>query len=160
MSRVADVFESSRARSGLASSLLVPKLHLGTQARSLPSDAAGSAASKTRCIPKFNLGTRGRDKPRLGLESIRLVQFFQQLLLQMPPRGFLYRPALGRDSLFLGLPLLARSRFHRAGQMRNLWAVLADLFFSWLRVGLHSSIHDLANREFRQNHSTHRDALL
>jgi hypothetical protein len=78
-------------------------------------------------------------KPPRGLKSVRFLQFFIQLALQMSPGGFLYRAALGRHGLLLSLALAARSLVNFARQMRDLGAVCADLSFVRLGVKIHRS---------------------
>ena len=72
--------------------------------------------------------------------SVSLVEFVQQLLLQMSPRSLFDRAALGHYALLLCLTLSACSRFHRLRHMADFRPARADVSLFWFRVRIHQNL--------------------
>src|SRR4030095_16133276 len=68
------------------------------------------------------------------LLSIRLVEFAQQLLLQMLPRSLLDRTTLGGYPLLLRLTFAPRSRLHRLRHVSDPGPARADVSLFWFCV--------------------------
>jgi hypothetical protein len=66
-----------------------------------------------------------------------LVDFAQQLLLQMTPRSLFDRTTRGGDSLLLRLTFAPCSRFHRLRHVPDLGSARADVLLFWFCVRIH-----------------------
>jgi hypothetical protein len=71
--------------------------------------------------------------------SMFLVEFAQQLLLQMSPRGLFDCATLGRYSLLLHLTLSACSRFQKLRHVTDFGPARTDLSLFWFSVWIHKS---------------------
>src|SRR6476659_4308476 len=72
--------------------------------------------------------------------SVSLVEFAQQLLLQMPPRSLLDRATLSDYALLLRLTFAPCSRFHRLGQVPDFGTTRADVSLFWFCVRIHECL--------------------
>jgi len=66
-----------------------------------------------------------------------LVEFAQQLLLQMSPRSFFYRATLSGYALLLRLAFAPCSWFHRLRHVPDLRPARADVSLCWFCVRIH-----------------------
>ena len=69
--------------------------------------------------------------------SFTLIEFAQQLLLQVSPRSFLYRATLSGYLLLLRLTFAPCSRFHRLRHVPNPGPARADVSLFWFCVRIH-----------------------
>ena len=74
---------------------------------------------------------------RLLYKILSLVDFAQQLLLQMTPRSLFYRATLSGYALLFPLTFAACSRFHRLRHVPDLRSARADVLLFWLCVRIH-----------------------
>ena len=72
--------------------------------------------------------------------SVSLVEFAQQLLLQMSPRSLFDRATLGGYPLLLRLTFALCSRFHRLRHVSDLGPARADVSLFWFRVRVHECL--------------------
>ena len=72
--------------------------------------------------------------------SVPLVEFAQQLLLQMSPHSLLDRATLGGYALLLRLTFAPRSRFHRLRHVPDLGPPRADASLFWFCVRIHECL--------------------
>ena len=94
---------------------------------------------------------QGTARPTTAL--LHMLQFFEQLLLQMSPRSLLNRATLGGYPLLLRLTFAPRSRFHRLRHVPDLWPARADVLLLWFCVRIHEclalTVRDKNNRNRR-----------
>ena len=72
--------------------------------------------------------------------SVSLVEFAQQLLLQMSPRSLFDRATLGGYALLLRLTFAPCSRFHRLRHVPDLGPARADVSLFWFCVRIHECL--------------------
>jgi hypothetical protein len=77
---------------------------------------------------------------RLLRKILSLVDFAQQLLLQMSPRSLFDRATLGGYALLLSLTFAPCSRFHRLRHVPDLGSMRADVSLFWFRVRVHECL--------------------
>jgi len=76
----------------------------------------------------------------LAKPSTGLFEFAQQLLFQMPARGFFDRAPLCCYAYLFRLTLSPRSWFHRLRHVPNLRPKSAGPFLLWFRVWIHETL--------------------
>jgi hypothetical protein len=84
--------------------------------------------------------------------SVALVEFAQQLLLQMSPRSLFDRATFVGYSLLLCLAFPPGSRFHKLRHVPDLWASRADFSLFWFCARIHE-LAPLICYEDNQNRS-------
>ena len=72
--------------------------------------------------------------------SVPLVEFAQQLLLQMSPRSLFYRATLGGYPLLLRFTFAPCSWFHRLRHVPDLGPARADVSLFWFCVRIHECL--------------------
>ena len=72
--------------------------------------------------------------------SVSLVDFAQQLLLQMSPRSLFDRTTLSGDPLLLRLTFAPCSRFHRLRHVPDLGSARSDVSLFWFCVRIHECL--------------------
>jgi len=88
--------------------------------------------------------------------SVSLVEFAQQLPLQMPPRSLLDRTTLGGYALLLRLTFAPCSRFHRLRHVPDLGSACADLSLFWFCVRIHECLPLPAGEKNKKNRGVSR----
>ena len=113
------------------------RISLGAQRTARPTFAA-------RFAPAFAALRRGRQRSGYSdcyaKSSVSLVEFAQQLLPQMSPRGLFYRATLGGYALLLRLTFAPCSRFHRLRHVPDLGPARADVLLFWFCVRIHECL--------------------
>ena len=77
---------------------------------------------------------------RLFRKILSLIEFAQQLLLQMSPRSLFDRATLGGYALLLRLTFPPCSRFHRLRHVPDLGPMRADVSLFWFCVRIHECL--------------------
>ena len=77
---------------------------------------------------------------KLLCKILSLVEFAQQLLLQMSPRSLFYRATLSGYALLLRLTFAPCSRFHRLRHVPDLRPARADVSLFWFCVRIHECL--------------------
>ncbi len=77
---------------------------------------------------------------RLLCKILSLVEFAQQLLLQISPRSLFYRATLSGYALLLRLTFARCSRFHALRDVPDLGPARADVSLFWFRVRVHECL--------------------
>ena len=72
--------------------------------------------------------------------SVSLVEFAQQLILQISPRSLFDRATLGGYPLLLRLTFAPCSRFNRLRHVPDLGPARADVSLSWFCVRIHECL--------------------
>jgi len=85
--------------------------------------------------------------------SVSVVEFAQQLFVQMSPRSLFDGATLGGYPLFLRLPFAPRSRFHRLRHVPDLWPARADVSLSWFCVRVHERLTLLVGDKNSRHHA-------
>src|SRR4029077_17100017 len=92
------------------------------------------------CRPVGSALCTARRLQKLLCKILSLVEFAQQLLLQMSPRSLFYRATLSGYALLLRLPFAPCSRFHRLRHVPDLRPARADVLLFWLCVRIHECL--------------------
>ena len=77
---------------------------------------------------------------RLLRKILSLVDFAQQLLLQMTPRSLFDRATLSDYALLLRVTFAPCSRFHRLRHVPDLGPARADILLFWFCVRIHECL--------------------
>jgi hypothetical protein len=88
--------------------------------------------------------------------SVSLVEFAQQLRLQMPPRSLFDRATLGGYALLLRLTLAPCSRFHRLRHVPDLGPARADVSLFWFCVRIHECLAVPVGHKNKRNRAVSR----
>jgi hypothetical protein len=92
--------------------------------------------------------------------SVPLVEFAQQLLLQMPPRSLLDRATLSGYLLLLRLTFAPCSRLHRLRHVPDLGSVRTDVLLFWLCVRIHECLALLVGDKIKRNRGVSRNNFI
>ena len=87
---------------------------------------------------------------------LSLVEFAQQLLLQMSPRSLFYRATLSGYALLLRLTFAPCSRFHRLRHVPDLRPARADVLLFWLCVRIHECLALVVGDKIKRNRGVSR----
>jgi len=87
---------------------------------------------------------------------VSLVEFAQQLLLQMSPRSLFYRATLGGYALLVRLTFAPCSRFHRLRHVPDLGPACADVSLLWFCVRIHECLALPVGDKNKRNHCVSR----
>ena len=93
---------------------------------------------------------------KLLCKILSLVEFAQQLLLQMSPRSLFDRATLGGYALLLRLTFAPCSRFHRLRHVPDLGPMRADVSLFWFRVRIHECLALLGWNKNKRNRGVSR----
>ena len=87
---------------------------------------------------------------------ILLVEFAQQLFLQMSPRSLLDRATFGSYALFLRLTFPPCSRFHRLRHVPDPGPARADVSLFWFCVRIHECLAPTVGDKNKRNRGVSR----
>ena len=97
---------------------------------------------------------------KLLCKILSLVDFAQQLLLQMSPRSLFDRATLSGYALLLRLTFAPCSRFHRLRHVPDLGPARADVSLFWFCVRIHESLALPVDHKNKRNRGVSRHNLI